>query len=256
MLALLEQLQLRTDGSVDSVVVSAQDLANNPGLRGAVQLHLDLVFRPGMTTDELMHTAAHGWLRIARHSEISGFPVGVALALPAISAVRKRSELFEQPVGFSSAAVVMLFAIATNPARVGAGAQLVRDLAIDCSRLPGGPRLVAFSPLTGLRARLMRLCDDRQAWSAALSELPGVFSDELREQLLALLDQGDAPDAVSHPARAFIASQAQKFVESDDYRAGAFHRSMGANLVGLAELADPRDGEAMWYRAFYEYHAL
>lgn len=242
------------EGTVAARRVSPEELSSNSLLRGAVQLHMDLVFRASLSSEELLFTAAHGWVYVATHSGFADFPVGVALALPARRIVRRMDELFaSEVVTLDDAGAVVLYSMATNPPRLGAGACLIDTLKGVASGLTKEPALVAFSPLTGMRARVIRLVDDPVAWSEVGRDGDGLDTSLLREQLYELLAMHSMPTEVPQPARDWLSAEAMRFAASSQYRAGSFHRSMGARLVGLAECGDPSDGESMWMRAYHEY---
>ncbi len=241
-------------GTVEARRIGPEELSSNSLLRGAVQLHVDLVFRASVSSEELLYTAAHGWLYVAIHSGFVDFPVGVALALPAVRVVRRVDELF-QPEGLyvDDAGCVVLYSMATNPPRLGAGACLIHTLK-DASRgLARAPSLVAFSPLTGMRARVIRVVDDPVAWSEVGQDGEDLDKGLLRAQLYELLAMHGMPDEIPQPARGWLGAEAMRFAASGQYRAGSFHRSMGARLVGLSDCGDASDGESMWMRAYHEY---
>lgn len=252
-LSLIEQVSFR-EGWLSARVASPEELSRDSLLRGAVQLHVDLVFRTSLSSDELLFTAARGYVYLAMHTALPDFPVGVALALPATHAVRRRDELFDSngPT-LDEASTVVIYCIATNPARLGAGRAMVRALQDEVRSLANAPSLVAFSPLTGLRARIIALVDEPAAWSEVATQNPEMDTNLLREQIFELLASSKRPETLPEPARSWISSQGRGFASSGAYRAGTFHRSMGANLVGLADCGDCTDGESMWMRAYHEY---
>jgi hypothetical protein len=252
LLHLLDRVQFTAGKRCVTEVVSADELGRNPSLRGAIQLHLDLVFRTPVTEESLMATAIKGELRVARHPSLPEFPVGVALAMPAAQAVKRVDDLFEEPVPpLEQAALFVLYALATNPPRLGAGSELVRGLLKRCKSLSSEPTLVAFAPLTGLRARLIRLVDDAVAWTKAIPE--GANPVVMKVQLLELLAAKELPEDISADVRSLLMKEAREFVSSSSYLAGTFHTSMGSKLVGVAEGADRGDSDALWMRAFFEY---
>src|SRR5690606_14456002 len=129
----------------------------------------------------------------------------------------------------ADAPCVVVFALATSPPRLGAGAALLRDLRRRTGTGQAPARLVAFSPLTGLRARVIGLVDDEEAWREHVASRPGLAGPEaLREQLLDLLARDTLPDFVPEAAQSWLAAEAREFARSPTYVVGNFHRSMGA----------------------------
>ena len=253
-LQMIDQLGLE-QGVITTRPVSAEILQSNATLRGAIVLHLDLVFRSSVTASEVMFTSARGFVRIAEHESLAGFPVGVLLALPGQTLVRSRRELFsEDGPALADAPMLFVYALATSPPRLGAGAALLRSASDACAGL-SRPELIAFSPLTGLRARLIRLVDDPAAWEemAAASGAGGVDTELLRTELLDLLARSTMPDFMPEPARSWLAAEARVFAASKDYTVGNFHRARGAKLTGVADGGDPKDSDAMWARAYFDY---
>ena len=252
-LSLLERVDF-LPGPVKTVRVSPEELTRDGLLRGALHLHVDLVFRSSLSSEELLFTAARGWVYAAYHESLEGFPVGVVLALPVSKMIRKRSELFADkgPTPAETKSVV-IYSVATNPPKLGAGQALIEAVRDNATTMASSPSLVAFSPLTGMRARIIRAVDDAAVWSEIASRLEAVDPAVLRPQLLELLTLANLPESVPEPAASWLLAEGRLFAQSDAYRAGSFHRSMGARLVGLSECGDPSDGESMWMRAYYEY---
>jgi hypothetical protein len=251
----LDQLELkkRPDDLVTQRV-GPDELASDPVLIGAAVIHLDLVFRSSVSAAEVRQTAHTGILRFAWHPDLPELPIGVVLAQPTAQLVRRRSELFSGPRPvLANTPLVMPYAVAASPGRLGAGAALLRAVVADCAELPSGPRIVTFSPLTGIRARVIRLVDDPPVWRDALAAHPGIDGNRLRDQLLELLGHYVAPPEVPEPARSWLAAEFRSFAASPDYAVGNFHRAMGAELVGLSECADPGDSDALWARAYFDY---
>jgi hypothetical protein len=250
-LSLLERLQFSSE-PVTVGQLRPEDLTRDALLRGAVHLHLDLVFRTSLSAEELLYTAAHGYVLVAYHESLPQFPVGVLLALPVAKMIRRRQELFASEPASGTARAVVIYSLATNPPKLGAGAALIGAMRTTARALAGEPSLVAFSPLTGMRARIIAAVDDAATWTRLAAESE-IDTSELRRQLFDLLALANMPDQVDEPAGRWLYAEAQRFAASDAYRAGAFHRSMGAQLVGISECGDPTDGESMWMRAYYEY---
>jgi hypothetical protein len=246
-LVLMDALDL-APGQIRVRSVTEAELRGDAVLRGAVLMHHDLVSRAPLTSFEVTFTATRGSLLVAEHPGLPGFPVGVALGLPASAPPRHRRELFDDAAPIIERAdVVVLYALATNPARLGAGAALVKAARNQSRRSGRSPRLIAFSPLTGLRARVIRAVDHE----AALGERPDAAL--LREQLSDLLALSLLPPHVPEPARAWLAAEAETFSTDPSYKVGGFHRHLGATLIGVCELADEVDSDAMWARALFEY---
>jgi hypothetical protein len=235
-------------GGVRVRALQEGELRGDPVLRGAVLMHHDLVSRAPLTSFEVAFTVTRGSVLVAEHPGLPGFPVGVALALPATRRPAHRRELFDDmgPI-FERAELVVLYGLATNPARLGAGAALVRATKVEGRRSSRGPRLTAFSPLTGLRARVIRAVDDPTVLRGHPDE------PALRDQLSELLGLSMLPPHLPDPARSWLAAEAQTFAADPSYKVGAFHRHMGASLAGVADLADEVDSDAMWSRAHFDY---
>jgi len=256
LLFLLDQIELTRGLEVLTRRVGADELRADVALRGAVVIHLDLMFRSSVVADEAVQTADRGVLRVAYHPELSGFPVGVFLAQPTAGIVTTRAELFDRNgPRWGETELVMPYALATSPPRLGAGARLLRDFLNDCRELEPTPRAVAFSPLTGMRARVIRIVD--QGWTetqqAIADAAPALDASVLREQLLDLLAAGRLPEEIPEPAATWLEVENAEFAKSSEYSVGNFHRSMGAVLTGLAERADPDDSDSMWARAYFDY---
>jgi hypothetical protein len=246
-LALIERLALAPAG-LRICALDEASLRANAALRGAIVLHHDLVSRAPLTAFEVVYTATRGVVLIAEHPAAPGFPIGVALALPATRHPSHRRELFDDggPL-FERADLIVMHGLATNPARLGAGIALVRATRGEGRRSSRSPRLTAFTPLTGLRARVIRAVDD----PTALGARPDAA--ELRDQLADLLAVPLLPAHVPEPARGWLAAEARRFADDPAYRTGGFHRHNGATLVGVADLADEVDSDAMWARAHFDY---
>lgn len=250
LLNLLERLRLPRGADLTTRRVSAADLRADPVLRGAAVVHLDLMFRSSVTSNEVMFTAHRGIVRLGFHPELEDVPVGVLLAQPCRRLVRTRAELFEADTpDLGAADVVMPYAVAASPGRLGVGRALIRACIADCAELASPPRVVTFSPLTGMRARVIRMVDGVTPLDPRGIAEPAV----LREQLLGLLAVGELPDALPEPARTWLAAENRVFAASTEYAVGNFHRAMGASLVGLTEGADPSDSDALWARAYFDY---
>lgn len=255
-LGLLDRLALEkkplTCERIDSTRFQA-----DPSLRGAIRAHIDLAFRSSLTPSELLAVCTRGVLRVAWHPDVGGFPIGVALALPSALLPRSSADLFvEEGRMVQGSPLLILSALATNPARLGAAAMLIRHLLGDCAQASPKPRLVAFSPLTGLRARVLKTVTNDSAWAevgGAHPELDSAALAALREQVLALLDREKAPPVMAEPLRGWLAEEARQFAHSSDYVVGRFHRNLGAVLVGVAHAADPNDSDALWARGLFDY---
>lgn len=252
-LALIDRLALDAHKPVHTRQVTSTELHSGSALCGAILMHLDLMFRVATTMDEIMLTATHGIVRVAFHDDLPEFPVGVALALPTRGLVATRGELFAGTPAPPPIDRLLLYALATSPARLGAGAMLVRALNADCRNLRDAPALVAFSPLTGMRARVIRLVDDSHAWAMRSAENPAVDNDRLRDQLLALLSLETMPSALDEPVTSWLANEAKAFARSPEYVVGNFHRAMGASLREVVTRADSCDIDALWARAYFDY---
>jgi hypothetical protein len=246
-LALMDALEL-PPAPIRVRAVAESEARGDAVLRGAVLMHHDLVSRSPLTSFEVAFTATRGSLLVAEHPDLVGFPVGVALALPAAARPRHRRDLFDDdgPI-FERAERVVLYALATNPPRLGAGAALVKAARLEGRRSNRLAQLTAFSPLTGLRARVIRLVDD----PAGLEAHPDATA--LHEQLSALLALSLLPPHVPEPARSWLAAEAAAFAADPAYKVGGFHRHLDATLVEVADFADEVDSDAMWARANFDY---
>jgi len=225
--------------------VMAWELKQKHRLLGAIRMQLDLGFRASLSAEEIIDAARSGIVRIALHPQLPGFPVGVALALPSHALPRTRDELLHghtsAETGSVGHAFVVPFAIATNPTGLGSGAALINALANDCDDLPSCPRLVTFSPLTGLRARVIRAVDE------------DTIGEQVRDELRFLLRSRRYPAQPPRLADAWLHREAQQLATSDDYAAGKFHRATGGTFLGVAPRADRDDCDAMWMRAYFDY---
>ena len=221
-------------------------------LRGAIRAHVDLAFRSPIDSVDLVAVVTRGVCRVAWHPELDIFPVGVALALPSRQMIRARDELFTDDSTLG-APLLVLFALATNPPRLGAAAALLEALTADCAQLDPVPRLLAFTPLTGLRAELIGLVDDDAGWRAQLADRPDIDGDRLRQQVRDALAVDRLGGALDEPLRSWLIDVASDFADADTYAAGEFHRARGAELIGVCEAADPSDPDAMWMRALFDY---
>ena len=246
LLALTEKLDLSRVALVIERVETARFQAD-PVLRGAIRAHIDLAFRSPSEPAELMEVATRGICRVAWHPEFDAIPVGVALALPINQVPRERAEMFADDTSVMGAPIVVLFALATNPPRLGAAAALLTAIIDDCAQLDPTPRLLAFTPLTGLRAELIRLVDDDEAWEACGG------GDEVRAQVRDALAIDSLESPLQEPLRSWLVEAAETFADSNTFAAGEFHRNRGATVIGICEGADPNDPAAMWIRALFDY---
>src|SRR5688572_22162493 len=136
-LSLIERLALDRQDTPPTRIVSATELSRDPTLRGAIVMHLDLVFRSSVTSSELMFTAERGLVRIAEHANLAGFPIGASLSMPLSAPVRSRRELFADSLpALDRAEVLMVFALATSPPGLGAGVRLLAAAQEDAASLP------------------------------------------------------------------------------------------------------------------------
>lgn len=257
-LHLLDQLKLERGCKLITRRVSSDDLRSHSMMLGAIVIHLDLVFRSSVAAGEVVFTADRGIVRVAEHPQLKGFPIGVVLVQPTRRLVRRRRELFAEDGGvLGETDVVMPYALAASPPRLGAGAGLLRAVLADVAELDSGSgrstRVVTYSPLTGMRARVIRLVDDGAAWTANMARRPETDGDLLKRQLLDLLASRHLPESITEPARSWLMAESREFAESADYAVGNFHRGMGAHLVGLTDGGDPYDSDSMWARAYFDY---
>lgn len=234
-------------------LVREAELRSDTAMRGAVVMHLDLASRSAPTSSELVFTAATGRVLVAVHKELEGFPVGVALLLPCNDLPKGRRGLFvHQGASWETASLTVLYALATNPGALGAGRILVEAAK---KELRSGQTLVAYAPLTGLRARIIQVVDDEAIRTAATAGLSDSERALLLSQLTDLLARNTLPDLLDEPAAGFLRSEARTFANSERYAVGRFHRHMGARLLGVDDGGDPSDCDAMWSRAYFEYAA-
>ena len=253
-LHLLDEMHLAPSRELAVEPVTPADLARDAVLRGAIVMHLDLVFRSSVSPPEVAHTAERGIVLVTRHPSLPEFPVAVVLAARTDKLIERRAQLFEtRTTGAREPDVVMPYALAASPRRVGAGRQLLVELIRRCGAAKVPPRITTFSPLTGLRARVIRSVDDPEAWGAVVAASPGVDSKRMQSQLLELLSHDRLPEAIGEPARSWLQREAMEFAGSDAYQVGNFHRGMGAKLAGVLEQADPADSDALWWRAWFDY---
>lgn len=260
-LHLLEQLQLQRERPLAIRRLQSAEFGATASLRGGVSLQLDLVFRSSVSPEEIHFTVERGLVLIAEHPDLPLVPVGVILVMPANRLIKRRWELFADPPSIESAPVVMPFAITANPRRLGAGGKLVAAAQATSAGLPNAPRVATFSPMTGMRARLVRIADDPHEWRAAVDRYRSgsasvgstASPDVLRAQVLDLLRAERMPDPLPEPARSLLRGEAGVFGASSSYAVGEFHRSNGASLVGIVDCADPADDDALWFRAWFDY---
>tara|TARA_R110002096_G_scaffold143328_4_gene299244 strand:- start:11414 stop:12178 length:765 start_codon:yes stop_codon:yes gene_type:complete len=231
--------------------VHEEELRDNVGIRGALILHLDLSSRSAITSSELIFTASTGRVLVAEHPDLPGFPVGLTLLLPSAKLPTGRRDLFMQAgKGWGASPYVIQYAIATNPGSLGAGRALqnAAKAATDASST-----LVAYAPLTGLRARIIQIVDDPATWSVVASGFTESDASSLQRQLTDLLAHDSLPDFLDEPALSFLKAEARAFAEQPGYRVGEFHRHMGAKLVGIDNGGDPSESDSMWARVYLQY---
>lgn len=252
LLGLIDKLELERAEPVIERIDTAR-FQSDTMVRGGIRAHVDLAFRAPSDPEELMAVVTRGICRVAWHPELDTLPIGVALALPAKKIVRARSELFADDSTQLGAPFLVLFALATNPPRLGAGAALLSSLMADCAQLDPMPRLLAFTPLTGLRAELIRLVDDDEAWETRLATHPQIDAAELREQVGAALAIDTLEEPLPEPLHSWLIGTATRFAESSSFAAGEFHRARGGVLVETCAAADPDDSDAMWVRVLFDY---
>ncbi len=239
-LHLIERADLPRPMRITTRRVMAWELRRRHRLAGAIRLQLDLAFRASFTPAEVLAVAERGIVRVAVHPNLGGYPIGVALAMPSDQLPDSRAALLGQASGRPPDLMVP-FAIATNPTGLGAGAALIRDIGNDCDELPSRPRMVAFAPLTGMRARVIQTADDPRSPA------------NLREQLRFLLRSAAQPATIPSSVESWLQDQADSYAASTRFMAGNFHRATGAELIGIAASADPDDCDAMWMRAHFAY---
>lgn len=230
--------------------VPDQELRDDVGTRGALILHLDLSSRSAITSSELIFTASTGRVLVAEHPDLPGFPVGLTLLLPSPQLPSSRRDLFTlASKGWGASPYVIQYAIATNPGRLGAG----RALQEAAQQAAGTGKLVAYAPLTGLRARIIQVVDDPDAWAAVASGFSESDASSLQRQLTDLLAHDSLPDFLDEPASSFLKAEARAFAAQPVYRVGEFHRHMGASLLGINDGGDPSESDSMWARAYLQY---
>jgi hypothetical protein len=234
--------------------VDAAGYQDDPAVRGALQVHVDLMFRSSLSAAEIAYTARHGLIYVAHHPAVPWLPIAVAMAAVGECLVERRDQLFAlRPTARDGVTHVMPFAVAANPGRIGAGRAVLRGLLADCAAWSPPPRVTTFSPLTGLRALVMGCVHDARALRQTLVAEPEIDRERLRDQLDAVLETPCHPAAIAEPARRWLARRAELFAGSDGYAVGAFHRAMGAALSGVVERGDGTDADALWWRAWFDY---
>lgn len=248
-LGLIDKLQLEAKPLQVRHVPEAE-LRDNTAMRGALILHLDFASRAALTSSELIFTAATGRVLIAEHPDLVGFPVGLTLLLPAQELPKGRRDLFtSHGQGWGSEGYAVQYALATNPGGLGAGRALVEA----AKQQAGNVKLVAYAPLTGLRARIIHDVDHKDRWNEIATTMTESDASTLLRQLTDLLARDTLPDFVDEPAASFLRAEAEEFAEATNYRIGAFHGHMGAKLVGVDLGGDPSESDSMWARAYLEY---
>jgi hypothetical protein len=253
-LAALDDLELARDAELRVARVPPLRLQADAVLRGAILLHLDLVFRSSVSAQELAFTAERGLVMVAEHPQLDGFPVAVVLAAGVDALQERRAALFEPARrAFPDVDVIMPFALAASPSGLGAGRVLLAELVRSCGRLPKPPRVTTFSPMTGLRAHVIRCVDEPTQWGRVAERADDLDVRALQEQLLGLLEHENQPARIPEPARTWLQREALVFASADGYGVGKFHRSMGAQLAGVLEAADRADSDALWWRAWFDY---
>ncbi len=230
--------------------VTEDELQNEVAIRGAIILHLDFASRSAITSSELIFTAATGRVLVAEHPDLSGFPVGITLLLPSAKLPVGRRDLFVSGArGWGAEAYAIQYALATNPGGLGAG----RALLTAAKSEVGSAKLVAYAPLTGLRARIIQVVDDQDTWNKVALKMTADDAKVLLRQLTDLLARDTLPDFVDEPAASFLSQEATAFSETASYRVGEFHRHMGATVVGIDNGGDSSESDSMWARAYLEY---
>ena len=232
LLSAFQKLELAPGGLVCSNF-SGEDLFGNEKVMGGLQYHFDLASRTTVSDEEMRAASRYGFVQVAEHRDLPGVPVGAALAVPTIGAIGRRSELAGRAVPLEQADTLLVFALATHPARLGAAAALMRAM----STLSGDKALVAFSPLTGLRAQMILLADKSP--------------DD--EELAGMLQASTMPGQATDHFADLLRKQSQRFARCKNYAIGNFHRHMGAKLVAVGVGADPKNCDAMWTRANFKY---
>lgn len=230
--------------------VTEDELQKDVAIRGAIILHLDFASRSALTSSELIFTAATGRVLIAEHPDLSGFPVGITLILPSAKLPVGRRDLFAGGVrGWGAEAYAIQYALATNPGGLGAGRALITAAKSEA----GAAQLVAYAPLTGLRARIIQVVDDPDTWNVIAAKMSTDDAKVLLRQLTDLLARDTLPDFVDEPAATFLREEATAFSKTARYRVGEFHRHMGATLTGIDAGGDSSESDSMWARAYLEY---
>jgi hypothetical protein len=230
--------------------VTEEELRKDTAIRGALILHLDFASRSALTSSELIFTAATGRVLVADHPDLAGFPVGITLLLPSADLPAGRRSLFASKArGWGAEAYAVQYALATNPGGLGAG----RALLTAAKSEAGSAKLVAYAPLTGLRARIIQVVDDDTTWKSVAAKFSEADAKVLLRQLTDLLARDTVPDFVDEPAATFLRTEADAFSKSSQYRVGEFHRHLGARLVGIDTGGDSTESDSMWARAYLEY---
>ena len=253
-LHLLDDLGLAPSAGLTVRKVTSESLAADSVMRGAIVMHLDLVFRSSVSAAELAFTAEHGVVLVTMHPDLEGVPVAVVLASAGSQLSETRAQLFGEPqCSLADADAVMPYALAASPGGLGAGRALLGELIRSCAAAAKPPRITTFSPLTGLRAYVMRCVDDPSEWARVVSRDGEVDGKKLQGQLLDVIALDQLPANIPDPARGWLRREATEFARSPKYKVGNFHRSMGAVLAGVLEDADPVDSDALWWRAWFDY---
>ncbi len=230
--------------------VTEEELGRDTTIRGAIILHLDFASRSALTSSELIFTAATGRVLVAEHPDLSGFPVGITLLLPSAKLPNGRRDLFASGArGWGAETYAVQYALATNPGGLGAGRALITAAKAEAA----ASKLVAYAPLTGLRARIIQVVDDEATWKSVAAKLSDADAKVLGRQLTDLLARDTLPDFLDEPAATFLRSEAEAFSKTRNYRVGEFHRHMGASLVGIDNGGDSSESDSMWARAYLEY---
>ena len=213
-------------------------------------MHLDFASRSALTSSELIFTAATGRVLVAEHPDLPGFPVGITLLLPSAKLPVGRRDLFAGGArGWSGETYAVQYALATNPGGLGAGRALITAAKSEA----GSATLLAYAPLTGLRARVIQVVDDAETWREVAATMSDEQSKVLLRQLTDLLARDTLPDLVDEPAATFLSQEARAFAKTVHYRVGEFHRHMGATLVGVDDGGDSSESDSMWARAYLQY---
>jgi len=230
--------------------VKESELSSNPTLRGGMLMHLDFSSRVAPSADELSFTAATGRIFIAEHPDLTEFPIGLTLLLPSDSLPVGRQQLFlGKARGWGESEFVVQYGLSTNPGGLGAARALVDA----CKLSAGDKRLIAYTPLVGLRARIIQIVDHHQVWQESSQGLSDADKAKLREQLADLLGWEHLPTQLEEPAGQFLRSEATTFAQGEGFRLGSFHRHLGATLIGVDHGGDFQESDSMWTRAYLEY---